>query len=135
MRSFWTVSHVGAHTATTLKKLERLLGIKALDVQRERYVWEGENLERAAFFVEHGPLAWEALVVSLMQKTSLLASAWQTSGDATHTLCARVLASDTRSQFWSGVPSGLREISWEARVDQQFSGALIAAGSTALVRW
>ncbi|MBK7002424.1 MAG: hypothetical protein IPH35_21475 [Rhodoferax sp.] len=135
MRSLWTVSYIGAHTATTIKKLERFLSLKALDIERERYVWEGEKLERAAFFVEHGPLEWSALLVSLLQKTSTLASTWMTHGDAVQTLTVQVASENVHSQFRTGIPTGLREISWTVRTDQQFPNVLLSTGSSSVARW
>ena len=135
MRSLWTVSYVGAHTATTIKKLERFLSLKALDIERERYVWEGENLERSAFFVEHGSLEWPALLVSLLQKTSTLASTWQAHGDAVQTFTVQVASESVNTQFRIGIPTGLREISWTVRTDQQFPNVLLSTGSSSIARW
>ncbi len=135
MRSLWTMCYVGAHTATTIKKLERLLDMKALDVTRERYVWNGENLERSAFFIDHGALDWTALINSLLRKTSLFASAWQSRGDATHILTTRVTSEDISASFKNNMPAGLREVSWEVRADQLYGNGLLSVGSSSVKRW
>ena len=115
--------------------LERLLAMKAIDVERERYVWKGENLERSAFFVDHGPLEWEALLVSLTQRTALFASTWQTSGDASNTLSAHVGLENVDTRLLRGTPAGLREISWEVRADQTYRSPLLTTNSSSVARW
>lgn len=134
MRSLWTVGYVGPHTATTLKKLERLLNIQALDMTRERYVWDGEHIERAVFYVDHDPQAWPELIVALHQKTSLFAATWQMRGDGVDALSARVTAKNINTQFHDKLPPGLREISWMAHRDQNYSSALLTTGSS-IARW
>jgi hypothetical protein len=56
------VTYVGAHTATTVKKLQRLLNLQALEQERERYVFEGEDVERVVFMVEHEAQGWASAI-------------------------------------------------------------------------
>lgn len=134
MRTLWTVAYVGSHTVTTIKKLERLLSIQVLDMARERYVYAGEHIERAVFFVDHGAQAWPELIVALHQKTALFAAIWQMRGNGVDALLARVTAKDIDTQFHDKLPPGLREISWMAHRDQNYSSALLTTGSS-IARW
>jgi len=129
MRSLWTVTYVGPHTATTLKKLQRVLSFAALEEERERYVWDGERLERLSFFVDHGSSEWTSVVVSLLQATSKIAWAWQMTGDVKNEIRVEVTSDRTVSEFHGGSPSGLREISWVLRRNEEYSDKLLIQGS------
>ncbi|MBW4553850.1 MAG: hypothetical protein KME35_22485 [Aphanocapsa sp. GSE-SYN-MK-11-07L] len=128
MRSLWTVSYVGPHTAITVKKLERLLGIKAEELERERLVWNGEKIERAVFFVEHGTIEWSLLLFELLHKMSQIAVQWQTSGDAVNVLTASVSEDNANTTFQQKLPPGFRELAWTIRGDQAYRTELFLAG-------
>lgn len=133
MRSLWSITYVGAHTATTIKKVERLLDITALDIVRERYIWNAEKVERATFFVEHDASEWPVTVVALLRCTALLAMKWETRGDAVQALSVTVSLECANSQFKDGIPSGLVDVSWELRADQTYVRNLLTPGSAE--RW
>ena len=134
MRSLWSVTYVGAHTATTVKKLQRLLQAQALEQDKERFVFNDENVERAVFFIEHEVNDWAGLVLDLIKKTSMLASTWQMRGETEQELSAIVRSDRTTQAFKQGLPEGLREVSWSARPDQTYLRRLISAGSS-VARW
>ncbi len=129
MRSLWTVTYVGPHTAITIKKLERFLGIKAEALERERLVWNGEKIERAVFFVEHGTSEWSLLLVELLHKMSQVALRWQGSGDAVNEFTAIVSKDNSDTIFQQGLPPGFRELTWTVRADQSYRTVLFSASS------
>lgn len=134
MRSLWTITYAGSHTATTVKKLTRLLSVTAEDIQRERYVLNDERIERAAFLVDHGDIEWAAMLVELLQKTARVAYRWQCNGDATTVLSGSVTRDDLATEFHQGLPAGLKEIGWVVRTSQLYPDALLSADSS-IDRW
>jgi hypothetical protein len=125
MRSLWTITYVGSHTATTLKKLQRLLDFKAENWERERYVWKEEKIERVVFFVEHNSLDWNTLIVQLLQKTSKMAVRWEVSGDILTVVTVIVSTNNTSTLLQQKLPSGLREITWTVRLNQVYDNPLL----------
>ena len=123
MRSLWTVSFVGSHTAVTIKKIERLLGIRATQIERERVLFDGQQLERAIFHVEHGDMGWSDLVVHLLEATSKIAHAWRVSGDVSSVVAVSVDPRAVGTALQATVPAGLKEISWQLRKDQSYPSA------------
>jgi hypothetical protein len=129
MRSIWTVTYVGSHTATTIKKLERFLEIKAEALERERILWNAEKIERAVFFVEHGSIEWSWLLVELLHKTSQVALRWQASGDAVNEFTAIVSRENADTIFQQKLPPGFRELTWTVRADQSYGTGLLSLNS------
>jgi hypothetical protein len=134
MRSLWSVTYVGAHTATTIKKLQRLLRIQAIDLESERYVFNDKKVERAVFLVEHGACSWAEFILDLIQKTSMLATTWQMSGNEKHQLMVVIGGGDAAGALAQGLPKGLCEVSWVARPDQTYQNRLLSGGSS-IERW
>jgi hypothetical protein len=127
MRSLWSVTHAGNHTANTLQKMERLMNVKALDTQRERFRWQGEDVERVVFFVDHGGDRWADVLTYLLGQTSKLAMRWQASGDAVTEFSATLSGADTFTAWQDKRPSGLREVTWTLRADQTYRVLLLTA--------
>lgn len=131
MRSFWIVCYVGSHTSTTIKKLERILGIKATDIERERIVFDGLNLERATFYVTHKEPEWNDTVLQLMYATAKIALSWSISGDIANVISGTISGSSTTGRLFGAAPANLREISWRLQKDQNYSNTRWTRSGTA----
>ena len=120
MRSHWSVMYGGPHHGVFIKKIERLAGIKATELDCERFVWNDEKIEHSTFYVEHQASTWEEFVLEMLHTARLVFPVWNI------TIGAKSLEGLT-SPHLSGPNveyqqriSGHREIKWEINAFQQY---------------
>jgi len=123
MRSHWSAIYTGPHNGVFIKKLERLAGIKALELERERFLWtNNERVEGASFFVEHSAPAWGELVLEILHIAHLIRPTWSI------TIGTKSLSGSTNIRDGNIVDYGHRiadqvEITWEIAESQQYRRA------------
>lgn len=116
MRSYWSATYSGPHHGVFVKKLERLAGIKAVELERERFTLDDEKLEHASFFVEHHAPGWSELVLELLRVAHLICPTWTvTIGDQ-----SLVGAAGPHLVGGSQRITGQRELRWEITQSQQY---------------
>ena len=124
MFSFWDVRYVGSHTNVFIKKLQRVLSIRASDIERERFVADSKKYERSTFLVPHDLDDWPSLVSECLSLSNLVSWKWSVILDLLDD-DKRVFAqlhseSDGPILFYDKVPAGLYSLSWELRSDQVY---------------
>jgi hypothetical protein len=111
--SSWCLICAGPHHGVMVKKLERLAGIKALQLEQDRLVLGGEKLERSVFRLRHAAQSWPELVLEVLGIARRIHPVWKM------TLGPDVLAGETGADVeGSGVKhqmplTGLRVLGWQ----------------------
>ncbi|WP_125469054.1 hypothetical protein [Methylomagnum ishizawai] len=77
LQSYWSVMYVGPHHGVFLKKLERLAGFTALELERERFIMWEERVEHTSFLVEHRARTWPELIVDVLHIAQRVCPAWK----------------------------------------------------------
>lgn len=124
MKSLWKVTYIGSHTSVFIKKLDRYLKVKSNILLKERYDYDGNNYERVVFEIEHPYSKWNESVCDVLRMASLISIEWKAHifNSSSHIL--GLLNTNEREEkggFLIEGPSGLAEISWELKLDQQYS--------------
>ena len=78
MQSYWQVMCVGLSGGIFLPKLERLAKFKAIDVEYERFILDGEKIEHSTFLVTHQAACWKDLVLELLHTAQVISPVWKT---------------------------------------------------------
>ena len=119
MQSYWNIEYVGSHTNIFIKKLERQLKIKAIDIECERVVYDGKKLEYADFYVNHDQESWEQLVVEMLKLSNKPCHSWHITGELGEIFSASLDVEE--SMYDPKVPSGLVKVSWSLNRSQVYS--------------
>jgi hypothetical protein len=118
MKSYWMSQYVGSHNNILIKKLERLLGISALDKQIERIILDGKKIEQADFFIEHEVDDWVGLVYGLIELSGRLSMDVNLHGDMSSEINGVIDISKSTGSL--DRPSGLLTIQWQIKRDQNY---------------
>jgi len=116
MKSYWSIWCEGATCKVQVKKLERLLGVQAIEPETERIILDGKKFEVVDFFLDHPCGDWSALVAEVIRVSSHLSPRWS--------ICigtADISATwpPEQSDEIAGI-SGITRASWQVRASQEY---------------
>ncbi len=124
MNSYWTVSFVGPYTSNFVKKLERFLKIKALEIERQRFIdLDNRNFERRTFFVKHDVDNWPNLIADVLGKAARITPEWLVVFYSEGHVVATYDSDFNEKKGWSYQvrgPSDLHRIKLEIKSDQKY---------------
>jgi hypothetical protein len=76
MKSYWSLIYGGSHCGVLTKKVSRIINIKPIDIEYERFYFSDKNFERADFFLEHETEFWHELVTITLGIAQRFNSCW-----------------------------------------------------------
>ena len=120
MQSYWSVTYTGPHHGPFIKKLERLAGFKALELERERFILNDEKIEHSMFVVQHDSQCWQDLVIEILDTAQAIFPVWNV------TIGSKALSGETSRNM--GGPnveyqmrlSGHHSMTWEVSEAQNY---------------
>jgi len=111
---------MGPHHGVVLKKLERLGNLKALEVDRERFLVDGVKVEHTSFCVRHAVNTWPELVVALMRCAQLICPAWQMVLASERLMAGIGDVVSGYHEAYACPVAGLRSVHWDVNQSQVY---------------
>jgi len=124
LQSSWSTCFRSPSHITSLEKLQRVGGFEALELEHERYEYEGAKVQRSTFLATHAATTWPELIVEMMNVARNICSEWRM---------------DLRRGFIAGrtgegqtgrpvKPSGAMDIRWEINEQQLYKRLMLLSG-------